>query len=66
MPLFLEEEIGKGAVFPEPGLGNQAIVEDEIEVKSGNQAIVEDETEVKGEVPTPTRPYSPRIQGSIF
>jgi hypothetical protein len=53
LPLFLEEEIGKGAVFPEPGLGNQAIVEDKIEVKSGNQAIIEDETEVKGEVPMP-------------
>jgi hypothetical protein len=66
LPLFLEEEIGKGAVFPEPGSGNQATVEDKIEVKSGNQATVEDKTEVKGEVPTPARPYSPRIQGSIF
>ncbi len=38
--------------FPSPRLGNQTIVEDKIEVDN--------------EVPTPTRPYSLRILGSIF
>jgi hypothetical protein len=46
----------ESAASPKPGPGNQATVEDNMEV----------DVDIDVEATTPARPYSPRIQGSIF